>query len=83
MLHPFFAAVTLLLENVLRYPASPNAQSDLNVVEPYLRLLDTLVGEGGQCSRSEEADRMSRVCNDLYDKGKVAVQDANQGENQF
>lgn len=74
LLHPFFAAVRVILQNVLRCPASPQAHTDLQIVEPFLRLLEVLAGEGIRGTRSEEAKRMHQVCNDLNAKAKVAVE---------
>ena len=74
LLHSFFAAVRVILQNVLRCPAAPQAHTDLHIVEPFLRLLEILAGEGRNCSRSEEANRMHQVCNDLNAKAKEAVE---------
>lgn len=73
LLHPFFAAVEVLLHNVIRHPASPQATSDLHIVEPFIRLLEILAGDKRQCSRSEEAERMYRLCNELNDRARQAV----------
>jgi hypothetical protein len=74
LLHPFFAAVTLLLNNLIRSPASRQAQSDLHIVEPFLRLLETLAGDERRCSQSEEARHMYEICSDLDSRAKVAVE---------
>ncbi|KAI5459148.1 fungal-specific transcription factor domain-containing protein, partial [Mariannaea sp. PMI_226] len=74
LLHPFFAAVTTLLENVIRYPNSAQAHSDLHVVEPFLGLLEVLANDEKQCSRSDEAGQMLRTCAVLHDRAKVAVE---------
>ncbi|KAL1877531.1 hypothetical protein Daus18300_002519 [Diaporthe australafricana] len=77
LLHSFFAAVEVLLGNVLRQPASAQASSDLRIVEPFLGLLEILAGDKRQCSRSEEAERMYRVCNDLHGRARQAVEQSN------
>lgn len=77
LLHPFFAAVEVLLHNVIRHPASPQATSDLHIVEPFIRLLEILAGDKRQCSRSEEAERMYLLCNALNDRARNAVSFSN------
>ncbi|KAM5373886.1 hypothetical protein ACJZ2D_006715 [Fusarium nematophilum] len=79
LLHPFFAAVSTLLENVVRYPESAQARSDLATVKPFLELLDILVDDERQCSRSEEVTRMHQVCRDLKGKAVEAVESAERG----
>ncbi|KAI8654034.1 Zn(2)-C6 fungal-type domain-containing protein [Fusarium sp. Ph1] len=73
LLHPFFAAVTTLLQNALDRPACPNAQSDLETVQPFFRLLDVLAAEERTCYRSNEARKMHRECNDLLRRASEAV----------
>lgn len=77
LLHPFFAAVEVILNNVIRYPASSQATSDLHIVEPFLRLLEILAGDKRQCSRSEEAEKMYRLSNELNGLAKDAVERSN------
>lgn len=77
LLHPFFAAVELLLHNVIQHPESSQAASDLHIVEPFLHLLEILAGEKRQCSRSEEAERMYRLCNELNGRAREAVERSN------
>lgn len=74
LLHPFFAAVEVILNNVIRYPASSQATSDLHFVEPFLRLLEILAGDKRQCSRSEEAEKMYRLSNELNGRTREAVE---------
>ncbi|KAL2673942.1 hypothetical protein Neosp_012388 [[Neocosmospora] mangrovei] len=73
MLHPFFAAVTMLLQNALDHPTCADAQSDLEIVQPFFRLLDVLAAEERTCYRSNEARRMHRECNDMLRKASEAV----------
>jgi hypothetical protein len=73
LLHPFFAAVEVLLHNVIRQPASPQATSDLHIVEPFLHLLEILAGDKRQCSRSEGAERMYGLCKELKGRAHEAV----------
>ncbi|RSL70391.1 hypothetical protein CEP51_012196 [Fusarium floridanum] len=73
LLHPFFAAVTTLLQNALDHPACPDAQSDLEIVQPFFRLLDVLAAEERTCYRSNEARRMHQECNDLLRRASEAV----------
>ncbi|KAI8625613.1 fungal-specific transcription factor domain-containing protein [Xylariaceae sp. FL1651] len=77
ILHPFFAAATVLLKNVIYYPESLEAWSDIMMVQPFLQLLALLSSEKGGCSRSEEAQRMYKVCNDLNNKAKKAAEGKN------
>lgn len=77
LLHPFFAAVEVLLHNVIRHPASPQAASDLHIVVPFLHLLEILAGEKRQCSRSEEAEKLYRLCNELNNRAREAVERSN------
>lgn len=73
MLHPFFAAVTMLLQNALDHPTCADAYSDLEIVQPFFRLLDVLAAEERTCYRSNEARRMHRECNDMLRKASEAV----------
>jgi hypothetical protein len=74
LLHAFFAAASSLLYNLTKYPMSPNAVSDLDLVEPFLRLLETLARDPSTLSQSEELGRMRRTCNSLNFEAKEAVQ---------
>lgn len=73
-LNPIFAAVTTLLNNVIHHPLSPHAHSDLQAIEPFLGLLGVLTGDQRQCSRSDEAERMLPVCEDLKTRASEAIQ---------
>lgn len=72
-LHPFFAAVTTLLQNALDHPACADAQSGLETVQPFFRLLDVLAAEERICYRSNEARRMHRECNDVVRRAYEVV----------
>ncbi|KAH7126542.1 fungal-specific transcription factor domain-containing protein [Dactylonectria estremocensis] len=74
LLHAFFAAASSMLYNLTQNPMSPNALSDLHLVKPFLRLLETLVKDPRTASRSEELRRMHRTCNSLNNEAKKAVQ---------
>ncbi|EHK24943.1 uncharacterized protein TRIVIDRAFT_30636 [Trichoderma virens Gv29-8] len=74
LLHAFFAAASSMLYNLTQNPMSPNAISDLDLVEPFLRLLETLARDPSTLSRSEELVRMRRTCNSLNLEAKEAVQ---------
>lgn len=76
LLHPFFAAVTALLHNVVRHPESWQAQSDIHIVKPFLQLLEILGAGKGSCSRSEESKRMHHFCRELNGKAEEAVKPA-------
>ncbi|KAK1238029.1 hypothetical protein MKX08_002608 [Trichoderma sp. CBMAI-0020] len=54
LLHAFFAAASSMLYNLTQNPMSPNAISDLDLVEPFLRLLETLARDPRTLSQSEE-----------------------------
>ena len=73
MLRPCFAAVTALLRNILHNPTSGKAQSDLDIVEPFLQLLDTLAGEEKQCFQSEQSIRMRQFCLELNGRATEAA----------
>ncbi|KAJ0109682.1 hypothetical protein J7T55_014244 [Diaporthe amygdali] len=77
LLHSFFAAVEGLLNNLLRHPGSPQASSDLNIVEPFIRLLEILAGNKRQCAQSEEAEQMYRLCTELRSRAREAVEQSN------
>lgn len=74
LLHAFFAAASSMLYNLTQNPTSPNALSDLHLVKPFLRLLETLTRDPRTRSRSEELGRMHRTCNSLNNEAKKAVQ---------
>ncbi|KAK1570061.1 fungal-specific transcription factor domain-containing protein [Colletotrichum navitas] len=74
LLHAFFAATRSILYNLTQNPMSPNALSDLHLVEPFLRLLDTLLKDPRGGSQSEELGRIHTMCNNLNDEAKKAVQ---------
>ncbi|KAH7130955.1 fungal-specific transcription factor domain-containing protein [Dactylonectria macrodidyma] len=65
LLHAFFSTATTLLYNLLRYPTSPHATSDIDMLEPFMKLLEILVSYKRRCSQSEEAKRMYQTCMDL------------------
>lgn len=74
LLHAFFAAASSMLYHLTQYPMSPTAVSDLHLVEPFLRLLETLARDPGTLSQSQELVRMRRTCNSLNLEAKEAVQ---------
>lgn len=74
LLHAFFAAASGMLYNLTQNPASANAVSDLDLVQPFLRLLVTLVRDPRPCSQSEELGRMHRICSSLNYEANKAVQ---------
>ena len=73
LIHYFFAAVTTILHNILCNPTHIFAPSDLQLVEPFLSLLELLAKEG----KSEEVQRMFEFCQDLNGKAKDAVTKVN------
>ncbi|KAJ4856060.1 fungal specific transcription factor domain-containing protein [Trichoderma breve] len=74
LLHAFFAAASSMLHNLTHNPISPNAISDLNLIEPFLRLLETLAKDPNTISQSKELVQMHRTCKSLNLKAKKAVQ---------
>lgn len=74
LLHAFFAAASSMLHNLTHNPMTPNAISDLNLVEPFLRLLETLTRDPNTLSQSKELAQMHRACSSLNLKAKRAVQ---------
>lgn len=74
LLHPFFAAVTAVLENLLRHPDSHESPSDLQIVQPFLRLLEILAGNERICSQSDESRRMYQVCQGLNERANAAIE---------
>lgn len=77
LLHAFFAAASSMLHNLTHNPVSPNAISDLNLIEPFLRLLETLSRDPNTISQSKELVQMHHTCNSLNLKAKEAVQHFN------
>ncbi|KAF3062500.1 hypothetical protein CFAM422_010661 [Trichoderma lentiforme] len=77
LLHAFFAAASIMLYNLTHNPISPNAISDLHLVEPFLRLLETLSRDPNTLSQSKELAQMHRACSSLNLKAKKAVQHFN------
>ena len=73
LIHYFFAAVTALLENVVRHPSHPQAHSDILLMDPFLQLLEILSEEG----KSEEVQRMYDFCVDMNGKARDAVERVN------
>ncbi|KAF4966842.1 hypothetical protein FSARC_5521 [Fusarium sarcochroum] len=74
LLQSFFNIVETLLKNVEEYPASPQALPDLNLVKPFLKLINVLASEEKTCYRSEEAKRMRKSSNELWSRASEAVQ---------
>ncbi|KAK2025047.1 hypothetical protein LX32DRAFT_625205 [Colletotrichum zoysiae] len=74
LLHAFFAATRSILWDLTRNPMSPNALSDLRLVKPFLRLLETLVNDPRAGSQSEELRQMYTTCKSLNDEAKKAIQ---------
>ncbi|CZR65036.1 uncharacterized protein PAC_14936 [Phialocephala subalpina] len=72
VLHIFVSATKTLLHHLIREPGDPLAESDLELIDPLLRLLGMLAnGE-----RSEEVSRMYAECVELFEKAKVSVEDS-------
>lgn len=74
LLHAFFAAANSIFLNLTWNLTSPQAHSDVHFVKPFLRLLGTLAGDQRICSRSEEFRRMNRICNELNNEAKKAIE---------
>ena len=74
LLHAFFAAASYMLRHLTENPTSPGAISDLHLVRPFLRLLETLVDDPKASSRSEELRRIHNICNRLHVEAEKAVQ---------
>ncbi|KAL6875878.1 fungal-specific transcription factor domain-containing protein [Trichoderma longibrachiatum] len=74
LLPAFFAAASSMLSHLTQNPMSPTAISDLGLVEPFLRLLETLARDPSTLSQSEQLVRMRRTCNSLSLEAKEAVQ---------
>ncbi|KAF7561918.1 hypothetical protein G7046_g2229 [Stylonectria norvegica] len=73
LLQPFFAAVTVLLQNVVRNPIAQNAQSDLQIVKPFLRLIEMLANDQRVCSASGESEKIHEFCEELHSRATKAV----------
>jgi hypothetical protein len=61
-----------LLKNAERYPASPQAIRDLELVKPFLGLFEILETEKA-CYRSEEVRRIRQSCGELWDQATEAI----------
>jgi hypothetical protein len=77
LLHPFFAAVTTLLNNIIDHPSFSQVKSDLDIVEPFLRLLEILSADKKVCSRSDDAQRMCISSNELKGRAEEAIKGEN------
>ncbi|KAI1317566.1 fungal-specific transcription factor domain-containing protein [Xylariaceae sp. FL0255] len=73
LLHPFCAVVLVVLHSVIRSPASATAANDLEIVQPFILLVECLAGEHGVGFRSNEAKRMHTSCSILSQRGRDAV----------
>jgi hypothetical protein len=73
LIHYFFAATTTLLHHTTLHPSHPLARSDIQLIEPFLGLLELLAKEG----KSEEVGRMYAFCQDMNVKAKEAVEHVN------
>lgn len=71
LLDAFFSAAGIILSNLTHDPTSTNAISDLDLVEPFRRLLNTLAGDPS--TRSSQLLQMQRNCNNLTLEAKDAV----------
>jgi hypothetical protein len=74
LLHAFLSATSSVLYSLLQGPASPNALTDLHLVDPFLRLLETLATDPTEASRSEEIKKMHEHCRRLYNEAERAIQ---------
>jgi hypothetical protein len=74
LLHAFFAAACSILHNSILNPTSPQAHSDIHLVDPFTRLLEALAGDQRRYLPSEELERMNRIYNNLNNEAKAAVQ---------
>lgn len=73
MLHPFYAAATLLLHEILFYPSSRQARTDYILVQPFLELLHVLAREERPGSQSDEAKRLYQSCTALSNSAREAM----------
>ncbi|KIL85011.1 hypothetical protein FAVG1_11882 [Fusarium avenaceum] len=76
LLQSFSNIAETLLKNAERYPASPQAITDLELVKPFLGLFEILETEKA-CYRSEEVRRIRRSCDELWDRATEAVRSMN------
>lgn len=76
VLYIFVTAATTLLKTIVHDPANPIALSDLQLIEPFLTLLDVLAkSEKGR--QSERIGGMHRSCMELFERANLAVESAN------
>ena len=73
MIQILFAAVTTLLHNILLDSSNISAQSDLDLTEPFLKLLEFLLKE----THSPEVEKMYRNFCDLDRRAREAVAQKN------
>ncbi|OHE95995.1 fungal specific transcription factor domain-containing protein [Colletotrichum orchidophilum] len=73
LLHSFFAAASSMLYNLTQNPTSPSALSDLHLLKPFLRLLDTLAKNPRAYAQSEELRQMHNTCTNLHNEANKAV----------
>ncbi|KAM0317625.1 hypothetical protein ACHAPQ_010938 [Fusarium lateritium] len=78
LLQSFSNIAETLLRNAERYPASPQAIPDLELVKPFLGLFEILEIEKA-CYRSEEVRRIRQSCGELWDKANETVYSMNVG----
>lgn len=76
LLQSFSNIAETLLKNAERYPASPQAITDLELVKPFLGLFEILEIEKA-CYRSEEVTRIRQSCGELWDRAIEAVRSTN------
>lgn len=72
LLQSFSNIAETLLKNAERYPASPQAITDLELVKPFLGLFEILETEKA-CYRSEEVRKIRRSCGELWDRATEAI----------
>ncbi|KAE8444918.1 hypothetical protein EG329_014045 [Mollisiaceae sp. DMI_Dod_QoI] len=71
VLHIFVSATKTLLIHLIQSPNDPLAMSDLQLIDPMLRLLGLLAkGE-----RSREVMEMYTQCTDLFERARMAIDD--------
>ncbi|CAG9986785.1 unnamed protein product [Clonostachys byssicola] len=73
LIHPLFAAASSVLVHLSQNPLSPDAQTDLELVQPLIRLLEALAADQRRCSRSEESRRLERLCKELEGEARRVV----------
>ncbi len=69
VLHIFVSATTTLLDHILADPKDPLANSDLQIIEPLLRLLGLLSMEG----ISDQVEQMYESCRVLWERARKRV----------